>query len=196
MSLEEIKGKILGDAKREAERILKEAEEKRDRILKEAQSRANEIIQKANADFEEIKRREIETKRIVAELEVGKQMLLAKRNLLDKVFKMLESKLETLPKGDYLAFFERLLELAVGTKDEVVTLGKEEHLLNGNFIQSLNRKKGWSLKLSEVRGDFKRGLLLSQGLVDVNLSIEAILKDIREKWEDEVVRMLFSNEGG
>ncbi len=194
MSLEEIKLKIIGDAKKEAEKILKEAELKREQIIREAELKVNEIIQKAKLEFEEIKRREIENKKIVAELEVGKQMLLAKRTLLEKVFNKLQSKLENLPKHDYIAFFERLLNKAVETKEESVILGREEMLLNGNFFQELNKRNGWNLKLLSSRGNFRRGLILTQGDIDVNLSIEAILKEIREKWEDEIVRKLFSEE--
>ncbi|MCS7233977.1 MAG: V-type ATP synthase subunit E family protein [Synergistetes bacterium] len=191
MSLEDIKLKIIEDAKKEAEKILKEAEARRNHILKEAEVKVNELINKAKLEFEEIKKREIENKRIVAELEMGKKLLAAKRNLLDEVFNKLRLKLESLSKGDYISFFGRLLERAVETKDEEVILGRDENLLNGNFIQDINRKKAWNLKLSSHRGNFGKGLILSRGDVEVNLSIDTIVKDVKEKWEAEVVKMLF-----
>lgn len=191
MSLESIKLKIIEDAKKEAEKILKEAESKKDNILKEAKAKVDEIIKKAKIEYEEVKNREIENKKVVAELEIGKQLLAAKRKLLEEVFNKLRLKMEGLPKGEYLSFFGRLLERAVETGDEEVVLGKNEKLLNGNFIQDINKRKGWNLKISNHRGNFEKGLILSRGDIEVNLSIDAIVKDVKEKWESEIVKKLF-----
>lgn len=191
MSLEAIKSKIIEDAKREADRILKEAEFKRDHILKDAKAKVEEIISKAKVEYEEIKKRELENKRVVAELEVGKQLLAAKRRLLDEVFDRLRLKMEELPKGSYLSFFEKLLKCAVETGEEEIILGKDEDLLNGAFIEDVNKKNGWRLKLSNYRRNFKKGLIISRGDVEVNLSMDAIVRDVREKWEGEVVKRLF-----
>lgn len=194
MSLEDIKSKIIGDARKEAERILKEAEERREKILKKARDEIDKLIEEAKSETEELKRREIGRRRVVAELENKKQMLAAKRRLLDEVFEEARKQIENLSRRDYLGFFEKLLDRAVEAKSEKVILGKEEKLIDAKFIESLNKKKGWNLRLSRGRGDFKRGLILSRGDVDVNLSLEAIFRDIREKWEDRVVEKLFPEE--
>lgn len=195
MSLEKIKSKIIEDAKKEAARILEDAESKRDKILKDAKAKVEEIIGKAKHEYEELKAREIGNKRVLAELEVGKQLLAAKRKILDEVFDKLRFKLEGLEKEEYREFFVRLFEKAVETGKEEVILGEREKLLNGDFIQELNKRKGWNLRLSKQRGGFKRGVILSQGDVEVNLSIDAIVRDVKEKWEDRVVKKLFSGEG-
>ncbi|KUK13355.1 MAG: hypothetical protein H5T91_05395 [Synergistetes bacterium] len=195
MSLDKIKQKILEDAKREAEKIIKDAEGKKDKILKDAKARAEEIVTKAKLQYDELKKREIENKRILAELEVGKQLLAARRKILDEVFDELRSRLEKLGKEDYCAFFERLLKKSVETGKEEVVLGKEEKFLDGDFFQEINKKQGWNLRVSKHRGGFRRGFILSQGDIEVNLSIDAIIRDVKEKWEDIVVRKLFTEEG-
>ncbi len=194
MSLEDIKAKIIGDAKKEAERILKEAEEKKERILRRAKEEINKLIEEAKSKTEELKKREIERRRVVAELENKKQMLAAKRRLLDEVFEEARKQIENLSRRDYLKFFEKLLEKAVETGSEKVILGKEEKIIDAKFVETLNKKKGWNLRFSKDRGDFKRGMVLSRNEVDVNLSLEAIFRDIREKWEDKVVERLFPEE--
>ncbi len=194
MSLEDIKSKIIGDAEKEAARILKEAEERKEGILRKAKEEIDKLIEKAKSETEELKKREIERRRVVAELENKKQMLAAKRRLLDKVFEEARRQIENLSPGDYLKFFEKLLEKAVETGSEKVVLGKEERTIDTKFIESLNKKKGWNLRFSKDKGDFKRGMILSRDEVDINLSLEAIFRDVREKWEDKLVERLFPEE--
>ena len=192
MSLEDIKAKIIGDAKAEADRVLKEAREQADAILKKASAEADRVVAEAKQKASKLEEMEVERRKVVAELEVKKLMLAAKRELIDEVFERTRESLESLPKERYLSFFERLLGLAVDSGDEEVVLGSREELIDAGFIEELNRKHGWKLKVSPQRGEFKRGVVLQKGFIDINLSVDAILKDIRRNWEEKVRERLFS----
>ncbi|MCD6419473.1 MAG: hypothetical protein J7L41_01995 [Synergistetes bacterium] len=192
MSLEDIKAKIIGDAKAEADRILKDAEEQADAILKRANADAQRVVSDAKQKASELEEIEVERRKVVAELEVKKLQLAARRELIEDIFKTTEEALKSLPKDKYLEFFERLFGIAVDSGDEEVVLGEDEQFIDGEFVATLNEKHGWKLKISPERGGFERGVVLRKGFIDINLSIDAILSDIRRNWEEKVREKLFA----
>lgn len=93
MSLESILGHILGEADTQEDKIMQEARRQRDTIIREAKIEAEklyqEVLNKEKSLYETQRQRLI----VNARLEQKKNLLRAKQELIDSVFKKLKSSL-------------------------------------------------------------------------------------------------------
>jgi V/A-type H+-transporting ATPase subunit E len=91
---------------------------------------------------------------------------------------------------------KKLMIQAVETGDEEVIVGKNETRLNEEFIKKVNRDLGagfkGNLRLSAQRADIAGGFLLSRGRVQVNVSTEVLINQVRESMEMELGGDLFA----
>jgi V/A-type H+-transporting ATPase subunit E len=193
MSLSDIKAKIEADARAEAGEILAAAQAHVDAIKREAEEDIRRMadLQKARLEKEnpEIMRR----KEIVAKLDVNKDDLSARRELIDEAFEAAKAKMAGMDGDRVKRFAEILLAQAVETKDESLLVGRGEKNLDANWLKAYNEKSGSNLKMSEEKAPIVGGFILRRGLVDVNCSWEMLIRTAREELEAETVKRLFSN---
>ncbi|MDO9508093.1 MAG: V-type ATP synthase subunit E [Thermovirgaceae bacterium] len=193
MSLEDIKVKIEADAKAEAREIIGRFEEQ-----------AGEILKTANAEIEELNRRldkkikseetEIHRRRkIVANLDVRKIDLGARRELITRAFSEGLDLLSGTPRDKYVPFMSALLKRSVVSGDEIVYVGAEEKYLDQKWIDDFNNKEKTKLNLSGERIPASGGFTARRGDIYVNCTWEVLLRWVREDMEAEVVNRLFSN---
>ena len=87
-------------------------------------------------------------------MELRREVLAAKQELVDEVFAQVMGKLANLPDKEYLAWMEqRLLQAVVTGDEEVIVAAKDRKRLNGKFLAFTEKlrqagKKG-ERKLSE-----------------------------------------------
>lgn len=193
MSLTDIKAKIEGDARVEAEEIISRFREQADEILESARVET----EKLKKNFEEkIKTEETEIlrrRKIVAHLDAGKLELGARRDLIKRSFFEALSILSRTPRERYVSFMTDLLERSVSSGDETIFVGKEEAALDENWIKSFNDSKNASLKLSAERVQTTGGFIARRGDIYINCTWEVLLQRVRDDLETEVVRRLFSD---
>ncbi len=193
MSLEDIKKKILEDAKKEADEIIEAAKKQADEIIEKAKKEIENLKlsyeKKAKEEYEETIRRG----KITADLEVKKMLLAKKRELINRVYEEALTVLKKMNAKKYAKNMEMLLKQAVEKGDEVVIVSENERVINEDFIAKINEKYNFNLKLSDQKGSFIGGFILSQGDIDVNCSFEMLLEAAKDELEPKVVSKLFAS---
>ncbi len=192
MSLADIKAKIESDARAEADEIIVKFREQADEILAAARQESEKLQKRLD---EKIKFEEAEVRRrkkIVADLEVRKLDLGARRELIDMTFNNALKMLSQTPDARYMSFMEGLLAEASVTGDEEVSFAKGDKILTGKWVEAFNEKYNKRLSYSEEKVPGSGGFVLRRGDIYVNCTLEVLLRWTREHMEAEVVRRLFT----
>ena len=193
MSLAQISAKIERDAREEAEKILEHSREQAEAIKSETNAEVRRLEESAKERFERERPEIFKRREIVANLDVKKIHLDAERRLISEVFEGGLQRMAALSKKEYVAFCERLLKKASVTGDEELEIGRGEKNLSAAWIDGFNKANGTSIKLSDRKGDFSGGFILSKDRIAVNCTWEMLIRAASEKMENEVVSRLFSD---
>ena len=193
MSLAQITAKIERDARDEAEKILERFRGQAETIKSETETEIRHLEDSAKERFEREQPEIFKRREIVANLDVKKIHLDAERRLINEVFESGLERMTALDKKEYTAFCERLLKKASETGDEELEVGRGEKNLNAAWVDGFNKANGTSIKLSDRKGDFSGGFILSKDRIAVNCTWEMLVRAASEKMENEVVRRLFSS---
>ena len=194
MSLAQITEKIRNDAQKEADEILSKAKAQADFITQKAGQECDEIKAGFDARFEAERPEIMKRREIVANLDVEKMMLRAKRDLIEDVYRGGLAKMAELPKDEYLNFCASLLDEAVSSRDEKVTVGAGEKYIDREWLDAYNGEHGSNLELSEERADIAGGFILVRGRTSIDCSWDMLIKVLQEKQESDVVKRLFPSE--
>ncbi len=200
MAIEDIVNQIGEDARSEADAMLSRTKAEADAILEKAKKRAEgfreEAMQKAEERAKEHARR-IET---LAGLELRKEILKEKKDLIAEAFAKAEDKIASLPSNEYIAFLKPIILAAVESGNEELIRSQRHHeMFTPDFLHSLNSELGSpnaSLRLSEDIGDFSGGFILREGKKDTNMTLRSMIDSRRDSLEPEVAAKLFGENNG
>lgn len=185
--------KILSDATHDAGEMLSEALKKAEALVAAKQAEADAeydlSVEEARKAGEEVVRRRL----TVADLEVKKLLLSAKKQAVDEAFEESLKKLFALPKEEYTALVESMIASAADDGDVVVISENDKNVLTKAFFDKISAKIGKKLTLSDTFGNFKGGVMLLGKGVDKNLTFESELALLRDEVEPEVAKIMFSN---
>ena len=185
--------KILSDATHDAGEMLSEAVKKAEALVAAKQAEADAeydlSVEEARKAGEEVVRRRL----TVADLEVKKLLLSAKKQAVDEAFEESLKKLLALPKEEYAALVESMIASAADDGDVVVISENDKNVLTKAFFDKISAKIGKKLTLSDTFGNFRGGVMLLGKGVDKNLTFESELALLRDEVEPEVAKIMFSN---
>ncbi|HQF92082.1 MAG TPA: V-type ATP synthase subunit E family protein [Synergistaceae bacterium] len=193
MALADIKKKIETEARQEAGKLLQRAREEADAILAEADLQAEKMRQSYERRLQEEEPEVLRRRRIVADMDVQRLELGARREVIGKTFETALGALRALPAEKYEAFVTALLENAMITKSEEVLVGRKEKVVTAAWLEKFNKAHDASLTLSSEKLDGSGGFVLSQGRVDVNCTFDMLVHSLTEDLEADVVERLFSS---
>ena len=129
----------------------------------------------------------------VAELEAGKNTLAAKQEMLDMAFNKAALAIAELPDEKYVDFLSQLAVRYSRTGNEQILLSKEDKDKYGErVLKAANAAKNASFTLAGETVDIDGGLLLREGLVEINCTISTIVYFTRDKISGEVADVLFN----
>jgi len=196
--IEKITGKITEEARKEIEEILANAKEEaknitfnyeakaetlRCRIINDGEDQAEEIIRRAKA---------------AAELAARQQMLATKQKMIQKAFDKALEHLLNLPEKEYVNLLGQLAAKAASTGTETVILNEKDHKSFGEQIvktaNELLAKKGSkaNLTLAKETRPIQGGLLLKDGDIEVNCTLDSIVSLSKDSLALEVAAALFA----
>jgi len=195
MAIEDIIKKIEEDASAEAETLRANASAEADAILEKAKRRVEKLreeeTRKAEEDAKEHARR-IET---LAGLELRKEILKEKRDLIQTVFAKAEEQIANLPPAEHRAFLKPIIINAVESgNEEIVVSAKHRDAFSSEFIRELNDElgsKNGRLRLGAESGDFSGGFILREGKKETNLTLKSLIASERDRLEPRVAEILF-----
>lgn len=182
-NIENITEKIIEDARKQAQEIIAEARQKKEKLIKEKEEQAldekEKLLQKAKQEVIIEKERMISQARLQARDEV----LLAKQEVIEKIFALVKEKLRNLDKKAYIEFLQKQLatrkwhgsELLFVPKkylDDVVLLDLPVKVVTDEFVES--------------------GFLIKDGNIITNYSFDALVDFYRDELEPIIARDLFA----
>ncbi|MBR6259089.1 MAG: V-type ATP synthase subunit E [Oscillospiraceae bacterium] len=195
--IDKIKERILSDAKTEVTKVAEEAAARVSEIKTAGEAAAQEeygkLFKKGTDDAEKRKERLAS----VAQLEARKQMLSTKQTLINEAFELAVSKMLGMSDGEKKDFLAKLAARAAGTgKEEVIFPAGTDSAFGQEVVDKANAAlaaagKTGNLKLSGESRDMRGGLILREGNIEVNCSLDALVDDVRNDVTGEVAAILF-----
>ncbi len=198
MGIEEIKQKILADARESAQQIKEEAEKKAKSIVDDAKDKAKQIKkeskEKAELEAESKKKRIL----ALARLEARKSILAARHDMMEEAFAEAVNRLSRLDDVEYREIIKEMF-LSADMSDgdvEVILSPRDKKRISHDFLKGVQKElamkgKKVELKLSDNFRDISGGFVIRKGKVEFNNSFEAVIKMQRDVMETEVAKILF-----
>ena len=198
MNAEQVVEKILSEARAEAEQIKAAAAEKCAAAEVELNSELADYEKQTQGLAEQAAEDKKARMLATANMEIKKEYLAAKVTLLDEVFGKVRERIKGLSDSEYENLIASLMIKAVESGDEQVIVGAREERIDHSLIKQINRKLGpgykGNLSLSGERANIGAGFILKRGKIQVNVSIDVLLTEARDKFEMELIEELFAEE--
>ena len=197
MPLEKILEKIVQDSEEEIRKILDEAKCRASQIIEEGKREAERVAQELTREGEDNARKVRERIVTLASLESRKRILGEKQRILGEVYLEVEKRIRNLNGRDYRQLVKKIMLESCQTGEELVVIGEKDRKgIDQKLINTVNAelveagKKG-ELKLSSEPASIPDGFILKSGKIEISNSWENIFRSLREKTEDEVIKLLF-----
>jgi len=197
MTIKDISEKIISDAKIQADKIIAKAEDNANNIIKKGKKEADNIkkmiLYKLNQEAS-LKKSKILTE---ANLGVKKTILLEKQKIMEDVFGNALENILKLGNKDYHNFIKKLILDNIEKGDETIFIGSpDKNRISKDFIEDINKEleakgKSGKLRLSNSYLPMKGGIIIGSGTIRKNISLELLLKNVREESEMQISKILF-----
>ncbi|MFQ5866702.1 MAG: V-type ATP synthase subunit E [bacterium] len=198
MSLEKILEKIAQDSEEEIRKILDEANSRASQIIEEGKREAERVAQELTREGEDNARKVRGRIVTLASLESRKRILGEKQRILGELYREVEKRIRNLNGRDYRQLVKKIMLESCQTGEEFVVIGEKDRKgIDQKLINTVNAelveagKKG-ELKLSSEPASIPDGFILKSGKIEISNSWENVLRSLREKTEDEVIKLLFT----
>ncbi len=194
MSIEKIKDKILSKAKEEADVYLSEERKK-------IENERKMFVEQKNAEIENETKKTLlkmdnDKKRKIGResMRVEREILARKRALIDELFTIVEGKFVLLDKKLYKEFLINLIvnDAPIGNA-EIMVNENDSVLFDKKLVSEINKKlgDGKNISLSDKTANIKGGCIIKGNELEIDDSIETLLKDEREREEMSLAKELF-----
>jgi len=188
---------ILGDARAEVAQAEQAAQQQAAQITAQAEekiaARREDTLTQARTECEDIARRA----RVAADLEKRKATLAYKQQCIESVFARVRAALENLPQQEYDAMLCRLAVENANGGETFIPCGAGRApgadvlaRVNEALVQSGREPLVQSSETRPINGGF---ILANQG-VEINCSLDAIVRYYRTQLAGDVAAMLFEKE--
>lgn len=197
-NLDNLTSKIIKDAEVKKIEILNEASIKADEIVKkkieEANKKASSILEKAEIESKTIKERIISK----TDLEIRNKKLLAKQQVIEKVFEEAKKRLKSMNPNEFDKFVKNsIMSLNIDGDEEIIINVSDREKLPNKFLLELNKlliangklgKLKFNVKTHEIDG----GFIISKNGIEINNSFEELVNSLKYELEYEVGKILFT----
>jgi len=190
--MDKITARIRADAQAESDQLAAEAEAKVRVLRMQAEQEAKQIYDRLAAEGDAEAEKQYSLQVAAADTQARKATLALKQEMLTEVFRAAVKKLRAMDGKDYIAFLARLAVRASETGTEAVILNAADRDAYGaKIVAEANRISGKKLVLSEETRPLSGGLVLSQGRIEVNCSLDTLAEQQRSTLSAEAAKRLF-----
>lgn len=196
--IDNLKARLLEDDKQAAQAIEKEALKKADEIIESSKRKAEDITktlaEKAQRDGKDRKDRILAR----AALNARNELLEAKQEAVGKILASAYDKIEKMNREEYSSFLERMLLSNAETGDEEIIFDENDIArIDTSLVKRVNKSlkeqgKRNDVTISKEKRSIGNGFVLKRGDVEINCSIDALIKSLREELEGEIASILFN----
>lgn len=194
MAIDDILKRIDEEAEAVIRNKLDEHRRKADAVRDEYAGRAEQLEAELRLQAEK-RAREEERRLIVSEqLEIRKAHLTKKREVLEALYDKALRRIEELPRERYRKIIASLIiEMAISGAEEIVVPSKHRDLFGDAFLAELNGAYpgGGGFTIASEEGDFGWGVVLREGRRAVDLTLEVLFEQLRERIEPEIAAVMF-----
>ena len=196
MAIEHILKRIEEETEETVQQIFEKAEADatsiRDQYAGRIQKLKHELDQRAQRRAEEEERRLI----VSEQLELRKALLARKREILEDLYAGAKKKISSIAEDQYLGLLkDMIIARSVSGTEEIVVPDSQKDLFTKNFLDSLNKTvQGGRFTFAKEPGDFSWGVILREGKRVVNLTLDILFGQLKEKVEPEIAALLFPEE--
>ncbi len=206
MASDKIISKIIDNANDEAKRILKTAQDTADKTASDTEKATQKRLAELAAKFEDDKAEIDRRAKLNAGLEERKNLLAAKRGVMNKAFDLAASLMAELPDKQWAELIRTLVIDAVDAETEYIKVPEKDmkkytHPFLGakSFLDQLNdmlAQQGHTtpLKLDRDPAWFEDGVMLIGKYSDVNASFDVLIENMKKQVEWDVTQILFDQE--
>ncbi len=199
MSLERLLQKIEDDARLQGRGMVDGAKAEAERIRAEGREEASREAEAVRASFRE--RGERERTKIMSEAlaESRAAFLSAQNQLFEEAFTEAMREFEELPEERYRAWLKRvILENVSSGEEEVLAAPYDHRLLAKGLLEEINEElaeggRTGRLSLAAEAADFGRGVILTGEKFVNNLTLETLMRQVRDGYEEDALKMLFGD---
>lgn len=193
--LQNMTDKILSDAKEYAAEVHKNAERKVDEILLDYNRQADDL----RTEIRDAASREAEMilSRAKSQTALGErnELLREKRALIDAAFSRACDGVISLPREEYIDLLARLVAKYQTGSALIILNERDAKELGGDLLKKIVMNKLRNIdisliKISKEYGSFKGGLILRQGDIDTNCTVEVLCEGLRHELEAQVIELL------
>jgi len=190
--MDKITARIRADAQAESDQLAAEAEAKVRVLRMQAEQEAKQIYDRLAAEGDAEAEKQYSLQVAAADTQARKATLALKQEMLTEVFRAAVKALRAMDGKDYIAFLARLAVRASETGTEAVILNAADRDAYGaKIVAEANRISGKKLVLSEETRPLSGGLVLSQGRIEVNCSLDTLAEQQRSTLSAEAAKRLF-----
>jgi V/A-type H+-transporting ATPase subunit E len=200
VSLEAIVDKILKDARDQTSRIEGESRAKIQSIQSECEETVRALQETSRKRAERLAEDQRRRLLSMAELDIRKEVLALKQEMIGTAFERAISKLLEQGEESYSTLLKKLiLDADLEGDEELILNQKDRERIGDVLIRELNEAfsktgKKRELRLSREIRPIKGGVILRRGRKEVNCSLESIIYSKRDSLEATVARILFPDE--
>ncbi|MCH5184702.1 MAG: V-type ATP synthase subunit E [Oscillospiraceae bacterium] len=189
--LEKIIKEIEKDSEDRVNRIIAEANDKADEIIKAAEKEAKEKAEAIAENAAVSERDIIERAKSADELNIKKQILLKKQEIISDIIHEAESRLDGLADKEYFDIILSMAKKFSSDKNgEIIFSKQDKKRMPSDFEEKLKAECSF-LKISDKDADIGGGFILSYGGIEENCTFKALFESNIEMLQDKVHTLLF-----
>lgn len=195
--IEKISAHIEADAKAAAQGVLDAAQAKVNQIKADYDQKVKAVYDSNIAAGKKDIDNKVENANRLGNMEAKKDILSAKQEMVSKAFDRAEEMIVALPANEYEAFLTKLVvESATTGKEEVVFNERDKSKHAKKVVDAANKElaaKGMDsgLKVADRTADIAGGVLLSEGGIEVNCTLELLMDVCRNEMSSQVAEAMF-----
>lgn len=195
--IEKITARIAADAEAEIREIREESDRRCAEIRAENERKAQAECWKILQDGAKEAESRVSRMDRTARLEAKKMILAMKQQAVSKAFDAAREKIVNLPEQDYVGFLARLAGSAVITGQEELIFSEFDRRRCGHKVtKAANeilaaRGREASLTLSDQTRPISGGVVLKQGDIEINCTVDTMLELSRGELAAQVAEVLF-----
>ena len=196
--IEKITARLEADAKVEIDAIVAETDGICAQIREEYEAKAAEAYNKRKAKGEAECAARAERLTATADMETRKSILAFKQEMVSEAFEKAVASIVDMPKAQYVEFLASQAAKAALYGSEELVLNERDLKAVGADVEkranALVRERGLhgGLTLSGETADIRGGLLIRQGNIEVNCSVETLIGLYRSSLATQVANILFA----
>lgn len=191
--IEKISGRIIADAQTEADAVIAEAKAKCEEIRSDYDKKAQETYWGlVKSGVKECEARVARLGR-TAEMEAKKSVLTLKQSMVSEVFEKATERVCSMPESDYVTFLAKMAAKVADSGREEIILSERDKALGAKIAAEANAILGarGALTVSDAVREMPGGLVLRDGDIEVNCSINTIVEQYRYELASQVAEVMF-----